>query len=895
MFIGPKLHMPPLPARMLPREHLLARLSTGKDRKLILVSGSAGSGKTSLVSQWITERALPVAWYSLEETDNEPDVFYRCFLAVLGTVDKDVASSMRPWIEGEKRVSGGDLLPHLLEALGCLKTDAYLVLDDFHLITAPEIHDFVARLLDRAPRLTHLVIVTRRVLPFSISRMKVHGQVAELSSEDLKLTHRETVQFFRDILPVKLSAGQIEELTVHMEGWMAGLQLFALSLKGKKTVDVLKSILNRASEEAADYLVDEVLLGQPDRMKKFLCATTLLSRFNADLCAEVTGMADAGEVLREAVRNNLFLVPLDDEGEWYRYHNLFSRAVRKRAGAFLDDPPARIFRAAAQWFAHRGFLEDAFGHAFASGDLEFAADILEDFLTVLFERYEMATFRRWLHKLPREFFAGRALLRLFDCRFKIESVQLVDVAATLDEIDENRSVVFGRYEGEKRKLCEDLLLVLKRLLPGWQDPENADIEDLENAFGQISESNRALSTFRTAVPFSYFYKGRMKAASSALDETSQAVFSSGSRSAIMIWYRVKAAVERCQGRLAGAEEVLDEAFRFFSRTGLSQPQPRFMLHSQMAWIHFLRNNMEKAEELALAVLRYVEQTRFLYEMLDVTQLLSTIAAARADDGKMERYTQKMTKAARDISTPGVMAFVEAHTARLAIASGDLSRAEGWAERRKLSLAEPFSLRLAFECLAWSELLSAKGRHRDALAALASLRPRCEEEGMMEAVAEIDALRAANLHSIKDRRGARAAMEQALRVAGPEGYVRPFVRNSRGIAPVLSDIAASRRRHHKDAAYVTPWLDELLKACGIDDSDGVSADGPSGSYRVAGLTPREAEILELVAAGFRDKEIAEKVFISLHTAKTHIKHILEKLEVTTRVQAVRRAEELSHRN
>ena len=382
----------------------------------------------------------------------------------------------------------------------------------------------------------------------------------------MRFSYSETERFFREIFPTTLSAGQIQELTRHMEGWVGALQLFGLSLRGKETtVDAMNGVLKLACEEAADYLVHEVVDIQPERVRRFINATALLERFNAELCEEVTALPDAREMLDHACRNNLFIVPLDSVGIWYRYHHLFSKAVRNRARMSFPDACRHIYRRGALWFASRGYLEDAFRHAFASEDMEFAADMLEDNLMALYERYEIASFRRWLNKLPRDMFAGRALLRLYDCRFKIESVQLSDVSAVLGEIEGSRAEAFGRYGAAKKKLCEDLLLVFARILPHWFDPENADIEESQEALCQISRENRALSAFRTTIPFSYFYKGEMRLAAQELRKASAAVLSSGSSPAAGIWFRVAASVERFQGRLNGSEAVLKDDLSFWTR------------------------------------------------------------------------------------------------------------------------------------------------------------------------------------------------------------------------------------------------------------------------------------------------------------------------------------------
>lgn len=885
MLISPKLHVPPLRAKMLPRERLVQRLASGRDCRLLLVTGNAGSGKTSLVCQWIVKERPSVAWYSLDEADNDSDLFFRYLLTSLGALDAGLGAALGPWLEGQKRLKGPDITPRLVEHLIRLTTDVYMVLDDYHLITASEIHDAIAHLLNQTLPKFHTVIVSRHSMPFPVSRLKVRNQMVEISSEEMKFTYKETERFFREILPVKLSAGQIQELTGHMEGWVGGLQLFGLSLKGKETVDALSRILSKASEEAADYLIDEVVSTQPAKVRAFLGATALLDRFNADLCREVTGLPEAGEMLDYAYRNNLFLVSLDDEGGWYRYHHLFAKAVRRKARISSAAEWMQVYRSAALWFAAKGYLEDAFRHAFASEDVEFAADMLEDYLMVLYEQDEIASFRRWIHKVPRGAYARRALLRLFDCRFKIETVQLSDVPAILNEIDDRRDEVLGRYEGYKRKLCDDLLLLFRRVLPHWSDPENADISHLEEALGQISTENRALSAFRTTIPFGYFYKGNMLLARKALKQAWESVCSSGNRSAVMIWFRVAATVERFQGGLRRSEAILKEGYLFLQRSGLSGAHLKFMLDLQMAWIDYARNDVEKAFESAMTVLRYVEQTGFLYEVVDVNYLLALIFVARGDTDRADRSIQRMQRAARSIGTPSLIALTDAYIARLRIAGGRMELAEEWMNGRKLSMTEPFSLRFAFECLTHADLLSARGGLREALSILGTLRGRCVGQNMMEAVLEIDLLRSANLYALNDRQTARTVMVEALGFSEPEGYVRPFVERARAISPVLVDLAAGRSKGQKPS-----YLASVMKASGVTESTALWPQDSRGKD-IANLTRREVEILELMAAGYRDKEIAEKAFISRHTAKTHIKHIFEKLDVATRVQAIRRAEEL----
>jgi LuxR family maltose regulon positive regulatory protein len=886
MLIATKLHPPFLKAKTLPRKHLVDRLSKGKDRRLIVISGVAGSGKTSLVCQWIVKDELPIAWYSLDESDNDPDVFFRYLLASLSALDGRLATVLEPWTKGQRILPGPEFVSRLIEVLADFPGERYLVLDDYHVITSAEVHDFMLTFLDRAPPGMHVVIVSRYAVPLPLARFKIRNQIVEISSEDMKLSHKETERFFTEIVRVKITPGQIQELTRLLEGWVGGLQLFGLCLKDKETAKGLGDILNRTCREASDYLIDEVLGAQPEKVRAFLQATCLLERFDAGLCREVTGFTDASEILEHAYRNNLFLIPLDGEQKWYRYHHLFSKAVSARVRSSSPERVSRILQTAALWFARNDYLEDAFRHAFASDDLEFAADMLEDHLLVLYKRNEIGSFRRWLSRLPHRVFIQRALLRLQECYFKIESVQLSDVSAVLTELGGHRDEVFARYEGAKRKLCDDLLLLLETILPCLSDPGEVDIEKFQRSLGPISHEKTNLSGIMSiVVPSTYFHHGKMPRALEALKDASAAVFASGSPLIKMIWFRMMATVERLQGHLCRSEAILKEAFFFLDRNGLSGSHLRFMLYLPMAWILYMRDRLDKASEYVGPALRWFEQSRLMYEIADANYLLSLIHLAHGETEKITVCIRRMEWATKGVGSPGFMAQTDAFIVRLWLAQGNLRETERWANRRGLVIEEPFSLHFVFECIACSGLLFLKGRHQEASGMLETLRSRCISQNMMGPVLEIDLLGSANSYALRDRSRARMLMVEALGFCEREGYVRPFVDRAKMISPILLDLSTNPP---KGADLRS--LNAIMKACRIIHFPTGEGDGLPG-IGMRRLTRRETEILELISAGHSDREIAEKLFISLHTAKTHTRHILRKLGLKKRLQTVRWADEL----
>ena len=547
--ISTKSHIPPLRSRMLPRLHLIDRLLAGKEARLIFISGTAGSGKTSLVCQWIKQDKLPVAWYSLDKADNEPDTFFRYLLTVLSSMDDGLSAAVGLWLQERRRLSGSEIVPMVTQCLLDLSKDIYLVLDDYHLITSGEIHDALAHLLDHMPSKAHLVIISRYALPFSVCRFKIRNQMVELSAKDMKLTEKETEQFFAEIMSVNLTAEETNRVARYMEGWIGGLQLFGLSIKEKVTPEGLGRSLSRSFPETTAYLIDEVVNMQPEKVKTFLYATTHLDRFNVDVCREVTGLRDAPDILDHIYRNNLFLIPLDSEITWFRYHHLFSEAVRERFAISSPDTVSLIHRKAALWFAHNGYLEDALRHAWASGDSGFVADLMEDCWIALYHRYDVAACLNWLAKLPADMKQARPLLRLLECRLRMESFQVLDIEGALKDMEDSHGQIFDRYQGFKRMLCLDLFTYLKYVLPCYRDPTRVDVNQFNEAPRMISPEDKLFSgTAKVNVAACHFLQGNLPLASEALKAASTMINASEGIWGRIFWFRVMGR----RGKMAGS-------------------------------------------------------------------------------------------------------------------------------------------------------------------------------------------------------------------------------------------------------------------------------------------------------------------------------------------------------
>lgn len=886
--IRTKINVPPLKSKLVERGHLFDKLAETRNVPLAVVFGVPASGKTSLVCQWINREGLKAAWYSLDKADNDSALFFRYLLASLCSADSKLASLVSADMRDGRAFTEKQIVSYLVQHLGSLSSDIYLVLDDYHVITSRAIHATLIDFITLMPSNMHIVILTRSSIPFPLPSLRVKNQVVEISAPEMQFTEQEVERFFTDIIPVNLTTQEVHEIGKHMEGWVGGLQLLGLSLKEKELPEELGDMLGKSKRQAWEYLMDEVINVQSSKVRVFLEATAPLDRFSVEVAREMTGLPDAGDILEAVYRQNLFLVPLDGAHKWHRYHHLLSEAIVERMRLSSPGKLTALHQQAALWFARNGYLEDAFQNAFASEDFEFAADLMEDYMLHINDRYEYASGSRWLARLPEHVFRSRALLLLHDCGQKIETFQLADVEAVIVDIEKDREHAFDRYTGYKRTYCEDVSTYFSYVLRYYyKDPTHPDPEQLEKAFLMISSENRLFAGYlKTVIAWSYISLCNPQKAEAALAEALPLIISSGKLWARVLWFRLAATVQRIQGHLRTSEAILREGFEFLEQRKLAETPLRYVLYVPLAWVHFHRNEIGDASRYAAAATSYGEHVGFVRDVAEGNLLLSLTNMVAGRIKEADDCLRKIRLATGRQGVPETGFSTEAWFAHLSMIEGDLRYATEWMERRRPSADGPLSVRLIRDCMAQVELLIRQRHCRKAESILMKLRPRCIDRGMMEAVLDIDIARSAALYADKHYERARQVMEDALAFAETEGYIRPFLNYASMIFPLLSDMRA-------DDLGLRPFLHlkTVMAAFAVDDRGLVGSTTRFREDRSKGLTEREVEILRLMAAGHRYQEIARRMFISLETVKTHVKHVFRKLEVKSKTQAIRRAQDL----
>ena len=881
ILIETKLSIPRTQSGLIDRDQLTARLSAGKDKRMTVVTGLAGSGKTCLTIQWIRAAGLKAVWYSLDETDNDSDLFFRYLLSTIGRINEQAALIVGPTLDNQKRIQQRKIVALFEKCFQTLSEDCFLVLDDYHYIKNQVIHDVISTIAKYSPEKCHFVIISRSTLPLAIADLKLKNQINEIPAGELKFTDQEAQAYFSTTFPVGLSPNQISELNNYWEGWVGGLQLFGIYLNRVKAWDRLKDIRTKASREAMIFLIDQVINTQPAAIREFIRYTAVLDRFNADLCHAVTGAKDALNILRLIQANNLFITPLNDEHTWFRYHHVLSETLETQLKQDAFEKYQSIHRTASRWFAGNNLYEDAFRHAYASEDIEFIGDMLEDFLPELYDQYEVATYRRWLAKFPHTTFLQRPLLRLYECRNMIESLRLLEAKSTLEHL-EKAHTPFERYSKTKQKLCEDYLTFLTCRLNYWMDPLTVDVSRHEKLLEHIDPKNEMFQNFiRAEMAASYFLKGEMADAKTALQDMSVVVLASESSRVKITWFRLMIAVERKMGRLERATALLKDANYYINQMGLSEASIKCMLYIETAWLAFFQGDLNRAGTFADMAVSYLDEaTGYEHEILEGNFIAALVHMANDETAMAEQRLQRIKRTAKVSDNAYVVSMSNALCARLSTALGDLEWPRAWSQQRNLHLDESFSFLFVHECLGHAELFIAGKEFTAALQLLDTLHARCSKRQLIEITFIIDLLRCVALVGAGKKKTADALFENLFTYAVNEGYVMPLV----GFAKDLPALFLAQAKKIQPQHLTSPTHSNILKACGM------AQDHASPSISMENeLTRREEEILHLLAEGFKYSEIADQSYISIDTVRTHIKHVYAKLGVNTKVAAIKKAQ------
>jgi LuxR family maltose regulon positive regulatory protein len=864
-----KISFPLVRPGIVQRDRLVAQLNadlkseTGFNRQLTLVTAPAGYGKTTVVCNWITRLGLPLAWLSLDETDNDPRRFLAYIIAAIQQVREGFGAAAGKILLSPQAPPIEVVLTFLINELAAVSSPLILVLDDYHVIHTLSIHEQLKFLLEHQPGQLHLVIISREDPLLPIPRLRARGKVLEIRQEDLRFTFKETADFLNRVMGLSLSFSQVAALEQRTEGWIAGLQLAALTMRGGQDNSGFIDAFTGSSRYILDYLIEEVFERQPADVRDFLLKTSILERLSASLCDAVTDRADSQSLLEALEQANLFIVPLDQRREWYRYHRLFAELLRHRLRIDYKESERDLHIRAGDWFEKNGYFADAIQYAISAQDWSRAKSLLQRVNSDMLKRGEVATLNRWYSLLPEDISMSDPKLCFDYCWSLLLAGQFSTAAPLLEHVE-------GAAQGIPEFLGE--VFTAQAFLARGQGDNARMVEKSRRALGLLpktSASSRGLVALNLGL--AYWHMGLMeeteKMLAEALDSAEATGNIYGAITAIILHGRVFAV----RGQLYRAKSVFEQAIE---RGGMIPINA--LAHLDLCALYYEWNDLSESEKHLQTAIELSQRGQNDEFLVSCWGIMSCLRIARNDfDGAREALAKAQELVDKG-KVPALTADrLDVFAARLALAQNDPASIHRWVDLLRDDVdSHPF---YRFIGLTKAHLLWADHKREETRAFLDQLyRRSVENDWVYGSIAvRISQALAADTEEI-----AGEYLVEALRLAEPEGFIRVFVDAGESIIPLLR-VAA---KHGVTPDYVKRILAEVGEKTGEAGTDTGSLIEP--------LSEREVEVLRLVTEGLSNREIAAKLFISAGTAKTHIHHVCGKLGVRNRTEAAMRAKELN---
>jgi LuxR family maltose regulon positive regulatory protein len=890
-----KLYIPPLRSNLVNRPRLIDRLNQGLEPgyKLSIISAPAGFGKTTMLSEWVHGSNSAVAWVSLDKGDNDLTRFLAYFITALQTLEPAIGDGALGLLQSPQQPETAMILTALINDVAkVLLSDPQgrnfaIVLDDYHLINAQPVHEALTFLLDNLPPQMHLGIASRTDPPLPLSRLRIRGELVELREADLRFTIDETASLFSRAMGINLSADDIAALDTRTEGWIAGLQVAALSMKGVEDTSGFIKEFTGSHRYIMDYLVDEVLNQQPENIQNFLQQTAILDRITGPLCDALTQKDGCREILEALDRDNLFIIPLDDERCWYRYHHLFADLLRTRLEQESPESITRLHQRASEWYESNNFLDAAANHALAAQDYDRAAELIEKLGEDLWERGEPTSLLGWLNFLPNDQVIASPSLCNFHAWTLYMNGQNEAAEARLQAADQ--ALELSEREDVEQ---QGRVAAIRAAIASRQGDVPGIYEFSHQALQYLPEESLLWRTITMmALGFAQDLGGDTVAASEAFAEAVRLSEASDNIYLILSTNLHLGNILNIQGRLREMYALCQEL--------LLVAQSRGVLHTEMAGCLYDELGLIMCEwnQLDTAMHHLKKGSELSKHGFDIGVLgysyLTTLRAlfTQRDWSGAREKIRELENMERDSDLPPwYINPKEAWKARIWMAQGNVAAALRWVEARGLNPNDDVKYLREEEYIVLVRILAATDEIAESLNLSNKLIASAELGSRNSITIRVLLIQAIIYRTQGNMNRAFLVLDRALHLAEQGGYIRVFVDEGEPMADMLREFS----RQSSDIGR--EYLDSLLAA--FDDGQ-----LPEHQIKyverivqqdelVEPLSDRELDVLRLLSAGLSYREIAEELYISINTVKAHAKNIYSKLGVHGRMQAAQRATELN---
>jgi len=901
-----KLFIPPTRPEFVPRSRLIARLDGGLHRKLTLISAPAGFGKTTVVAEWVDKLAKKaaketqvenrIAWLSLDERDNDPMRFWSYFVVALKRsegMDAAFGKGALNMLQSSQPPQTEVILTSLINEIAAANARIIFVLDDYHLINSQLIQNGLNFFLDNLPPQMHLVIATREDPQLSLSRLRARDQMTELRAADLRFSSSEAAEFLNQVMGLDLSAEHISALEVRTEGWIAGLQLAAISMRGRDdAANYIKSFTG-SHRLVLDYLIEEVLERQPENIQTFLLQTAVLDRLTGSLCDALTRQDNGQQTLAYLEHSNLFIIPLDGVRHWFRYHHLFADLLRQRVQQTHSEQISALHSKASEWYERNDLPPDAIRHALVAKDFERAASLAEMAWPAWRGSYQSIMWLSWLKDLPDDVVRTRPVLSVGYAWAFLNIGNMKAAESRLRDAEhwlKSTPYLEDRPEGMV-VVDEDQFQTLPAALAAARAYHAQAVGDFS---GTVKYARQVFdleaeggSKFRSDVTallgLAYWASGDLEKA----HQTFVDGLAGMDPFEIIVGTFVLADIKMTLGRLHEAARRYQKSLQLAASEGESSPLGTEDLYTGISKLHRERGDLKAAaEDLSTA--------RKLGEQIELPdwQYRWCIAQARLQEslGDLDGALDLLDDAERlYVRTPlPEVQPIPALKARVWAKRGRLIEALDWTRERGLSVDDDLQFLQEFEHITLARVLVAQYQIKraedsihEAMGLMERLLQAAEEGGRVGSVIEILVLQALAFYVQGDTASAFLSLERALTLAEPEGYFSVFIEEGPQMAVMLNKIRL-------DDGKIKAYVRKLLAALKENEN---RRGRTNQEHLIEPLSERELEVLQLIAEGLTNQEIASRLYLSLNTVKSHAGHVYGKLGVRSRTQAIVRAREL----